>query len=119
MERKEKETGFPSPAQGYEEKNLDFNRLLLKNPPATFVMEAAASGMEWRGIFPGSLLVVDRSIIPAGGSVAIVAYDGDFLCREVRIQNKRMNFTDGKTTISPGEGEAVVFGTVRAVVTLL
>jgi DNA polymerase V len=119
MERKEKETGYPSPARGYEEKSLDFNRLLLRNPPATYVMEAAASGMEWRGILPGSLLVVDRSIKPVAGSVVVFAYDGEFFCREAAIQNNRMIFTDGETTIIPGEGEADIFGTVRAVVTLL
>jgi DNA polymerase V len=119
MDQREKETGFPSPAQGYEAKTFDFNRILLKNPPATFVMEAAASGMEWRGIFPGSLLVVDRSIKPETGSVVVAAYDGEFLCREMEIKNKRISFTDGKKTITPGEGEAVIFGTVRAVVTLL
>jgi DNA polymerase V len=119
MNQKEKETGFPSPAQGYEAKTFDFNRILLKNPPATFIMEAAASGMEWRGIFPGSLLVVDRSIKPQSGAVVVAAYDGDFLCREMGMKNNRITFTDGKNAITPGEGEAVIFGTVRAVVTLL
>ncbi|MDR3140022.1 MAG: hypothetical protein LBT95_10200 [Treponema sp.] len=119
MNKKEKETGFSSPAQGYEENSLDFNRILLKNPPATFIMEAAASGMEWRGIFPGSLLVVDRSIKPETGAVVVAAYDGEFLCREMEIKNKQISFINGNNTITPGEGEAVIFGTVRAVVTLL
>jgi DNA polymerase V len=115
----EKETGFPSPAQGYEAKTFDFNQILLKNPPATFVMEATARVMEGRGILPGRLLVVDRSITPHSGSVVVVAYDGDFLCRELEIKNGRISFTDGEKSINPEEGEAVIFGSVRAVVTLL
>jgi DNA polymerase V len=123
MSKKEKETGFPSPAQGYEGKTLDFNRILIKNPPATYIMEAAASGMEWRGIFPGSLLVVDRSLKPAAGSVAIAACDGNFICRAVEIRNGRLCLTDGNKTISPdgapSGGEVSLFGIVRAVVTFL
>jgi DNA polymerase V len=119
MKQTDKATGFPSPAQGYEAEGIDFNRWLLSNPSATYVMEAAASGMEWRGIFPGSVLVVDRSIKPRSGSVVVAAYDGDFFCRQLEIKDNQISFTDGKTTVTPGEGEGVIFGTVRAVVTLL
>jgi DNA polymerase V len=119
MERIEKATGFPSPAQGYEAKSLDFNKIIVANPPATYVMRAAATGMEWRGIFPGSLLVVDRSITPRSGSAVVAAYDGEFVCRQLEIKDNQISFTDGQTTVTPGEGEAVIFGTVLAVVTLL
>jgi DNA polymerase V len=119
MEKIEKATGFPSPAQGYEEASIDFNKILITNPPATYTMRAAASGMEWRGIFPDSLLVVDRSAKPRSGSVVVAAYEGEFLCRQLDIEDNRINLTDGRNTITPGEGEAVIFGAVRAVVTLL
>ncbi|MDR0719198.1 MAG: hypothetical protein LBF78_06135 [Treponema sp.] len=119
MNKKEKETGYPSPAQGYEDDSIDFNRILIKNPPATFIMREAAGGMEWRGIMPGSFLVVDRSIKPVSGSVVVAANDGDFICRVLEIKNNRMTFTDGVNTIIPIEDDAAVFGTVRAVVTVL
>ena len=31
-------TGFPSPAQGYEGKQIDFNSYMIKHPSATVVM---------------------------------------------------------------------------------
>jgi len=33
-----KTTGLASPAQGYEEQGIDLNRLLVRNPAATYFM---------------------------------------------------------------------------------
>ena len=40
------ETGFPSPAQGYEASAIDLNALLVTNPPATFYMRMQGSQLE-------------------------------------------------------------------------
>jgi DNA polymerase V len=117
MEKKAKETGFPSPAQGYEAQSIDFNRTLIQNPAATYVMEAAASDMADKGIFPGSLLIVDRSVKPKSGSLVILAHDGEFLCRQMFIKGRQVVFTDGTTDLFSGETEIVVFGTITAVIT--
>jgi DNA polymerase V len=119
MAKTDKATGFPSPAQGYEAKSLDFNQILVGNPPATYIMEAATSNMAAWGIFPGSLLVVDRSRKPGPGSVVVAAYDGAFFCREMVVKGGEVSFTDGASTITPRGGEVSLFGTVRAVVRLL
>ena len=36
-------TGFPSPAQGYEGKQIDFNSYMIKHPSATVVMRIESS----------------------------------------------------------------------------
>jgi DNA polymerase V len=115
----EKETGFPSPAQGYEEKSLDLNRILIKNPPATFIMEARSRDMERRGIFPGSILIVDRSVKPRPGSVVVAASEGEFRLREVAHGKNRVLLVDGDGTEAPKAGETVIFGTITAVITQL
>lgn len=119
MGGKDKETGFPSPAQGYEAKGIDFNQLLIKNPPATYIMEAASGDMEYRGIYPGSFLVVDRSVKAKPGALVVAADDGEFRFREVVKGKNGVSLSDGKSLVSPKGGETIIFGTITAVVTLL
>lgn len=114
-----KATGFPSPAQGYEDKSLDLNALLVKNPAATYFMRSDSSDMAYRGVFAGSLLVVDRSIKPVRGSLAVITYEGDFLCREFSYSGSRAIWTNGTTDLDAQKSGAAVFGTVSAVVNLL
>jgi DNA polymerase V len=117
-------TGFPSPAQGYEAKGFDFNEILAHNAPATYIMRASGTQFCAQGIFPGSLLVVDRSESPRDGSLAVIQYAGEFLCRRMvvkkrpsRAQNGDAVFFDGENEIPAQEAE--IFGTVKAVITLL
>jgi hypothetical protein len=55
----QKTTGFASPAQGYEEQTIDLNRLLIRNPPATYFFRLDSSNMEEFGLARGSILIVD------------------------------------------------------------
>jgi hypothetical protein len=57
-----KASGFASPAQGYEEEPIDFNRVLMANPAATFVMVCKDDSMASYGLPYGAQLVVDRSL---------------------------------------------------------
>src|SRR3984885_881171 len=57
--------GFPSPADDYLDRPLDFNELLIQNPAATFAVRVAGESMLGAGIFPGDIAIVDRSLTPA------------------------------------------------------
>jgi DNA polymerase V len=70
--------GFPSPADDYLETPLDFNDLLIRNPPATFVVKLDSTSMIGAGLFPGDLAIVDRSIEPTNGCITLVLIDGEF-----------------------------------------
>jgi DNA polymerase V len=107
----EKATGFPSPAQGYEAKAIDLNGYLVRNPPATYFMKSVSSEMKDYGIFDKTLLIIDRSIQPKNGSIVIIAKDGEFLCREMRVKGRKVTFTDGHRTID-GTEVSEIFGTV-------
>jgi DNA polymerase V len=110
-----KATGFASPAQGYEEQGIDFNRLLVQNPPATYFFRLEASGMEEFGLLPGSILVVDRSRSPDDKSIALIRHDGQFLCRLFcKGETSASYFTNGKDIIYPAAGETELIGTVIA-----
>jgi len=53
--------GFPSPADDFVEEAIDPARLLIANPPATFLVRVAGDSMRDAGIHDGDILVVDRS----------------------------------------------------------
>lgn len=78
--------GFPSPAEGYAERPLDLNELLVKNPPATFFVRVSGDSMIGAGLFPGDLLVVDRSLQAVDGSVVVALLDGEFTLKRLRLR---------------------------------
>ncbi len=113
-------TGFPSPAQGYEEKTLDFNSILIKHPAATFCMKYTGRNMASCGILHGDILVVDCSEYPAAEKIAVVGTaHGDFRCVKLEADSaagKQFRYADEQ-----GAYHAVVqlFGIVTAVVRCL
>jgi len=76
--------GFPSPAEDYIEGSLDLNRHLIRHPAATFIVRVEGESMTGAGIFPGDLLVVDRSIEPRNGHVVIAAVDGELTVKRLK-----------------------------------
>ena len=70
--------GFPSPAEDYMDKKLDLNDLIITHPASTFFVRASGNSMIGAGIFPNSLLVVDRYPTPKSGQVVVAVLNGDF-----------------------------------------
>lgn len=70
--------GFPSPAEDYASLSLDLNRELVKNPASTFYARVSGLSMIDEGINDGDLLVIDKSITPYDGCLAVCYIDGDF-----------------------------------------
>ena len=86
--------GFPSPAADYAESSLDFNKLLINDAAATFVVRAEGESMLGAGIFPGDFLVVDRSLVARKEDIVIAALDGEFTV-------KRLKHRDGHFILAP------------------
>jgi DNA polymerase V len=110
------ETGFPSPAQGYEAKKINFNDILVKNVPATFVMRARTNRLRRKGIRRGSLLIVDRSVPLAPGRLVVFYHEGKRLCREFRRIDGVGCFVDARGGMIVCSDETVVFGVVTKAV---
>jgi DNA polymerase V len=70
--------GFPSPAEDYSSVGLDLNRELIKNPASTFYARVSGLSMVDEGINDGDLLVIDKSIEPYDGCLAVCFIDGEF-----------------------------------------
>ncbi len=76
--------GFPSPADDYMDRPLDFNELLVRHPSATFAVRIAGDSMTGIGMFPGDIAVVDRSEHPFSGKVVLALLDGGFTIKTYR-----------------------------------
>ncbi len=111
---------FPSPAQDYEQEELDLNKHMIANPPATFFYRVGNSydSMIDVGILPNALLVVDRSITPKSSHIVLAEVDKELVVKrlykwkgviELRSENKEKNYPP--ITFKDGE-ELIVFGVV-------
>lgn len=69
--------GFPSPADDFIEDEIDLQRLLITNRPATFLVRVSGDSMLLARLFDGDLAVVDRSLTPRNGDVVVVDIDGE------------------------------------------
>ncbi len=88
------QAGFPSPAQDYISESIDLNRELIRHPAATFYGRVSGDSMIGDGIESGDILVIDRSIEPSDGDLAVCCLDGDFTL-------KRISLTDGVVRLIP------------------
>lgn len=109
--------GYPSPAADQMGEELDLNKRCISNPVATYYVEAdTGESMVGFGIFPGDTLVVDRSLEPKNGDIAIVLWDGGYMCKKLRLQGERMTLLSAHPDhppilVSP-ESDPLVWGIV-------
>jgi DNA polymerase V len=82
--------GFPSPAEDYIDRSLDFNELLVENPAATFAVKIAGESMTGAGLFPQDLAIVNRAKSPINGSIILAIVSGEFTIKRYRIRDGRI-----------------------------
>lgn len=56
---------------------VDLHRLLVRHPPATFLLRLSAAGPAGSGMAAGDLLVVDRALEPVTGEWVLAAVAGE------------------------------------------
>ena len=116
------QAGFPSPAEDYIDKSIDFNELLIKNEPATFVLRAAGESMIDAGIDPGDLLVVDRSRTPKNQDIVIMLINNEYTVKRLVKENGRLylkaeNASKYYPDIYPEEADTwITFGVVLHII---
>lgn len=69
--------GFPSPADDFIEEMIDLNQVLVQNPTATFLWRVVGDCMVDVKIFPGDVVVVDRSLTPKHRSIVLAIIDSE------------------------------------------
>ena len=87
------QAGFPSPAQGEYADSIDLNRALITNPAATFCARVIGNSMVDAGINEGDMLIIDRSLTPHDGCIAVCFIDGDFTVKRLSVRNDGVYLT--------------------------
>jgi DNA polymerase V len=82
--------GFPSPAMDFAEEQIDLNEELIKNPYSTFFVRVAGESMRNAGIYNGDLLVIDKSIEPTNGKIAICCLNGEFTVKRLLFEKDKI-----------------------------
>jgi DNA polymerase V len=83
--------GFPSPAADYEDKRLDINDFLVRNPVSTFFFPVQGDSMQGAEIFDGDILVVDKSVEPAHGHIVVAFVSGERLVKRLHKRDGRVS----------------------------
>jgi len=78
--------GFPSPADDFLDINIDLNKHLIKNPSTTFYGRVKGNSMIDAGIYDGDLLIIDKSLEPVSGKIAVCFIDGEFTVKRINIE---------------------------------
>lgn len=83
--------GFPSPAQDYMDRTLDFNKELIRHPAATFYAKVVGQSMIGAGIDEGDIVVIDRALDARQGDVVVAYIDGEFTMKYLDLSQKDNN----------------------------
>tara|TARA_B100001057_G_scaffold230930_2_gene231169 strand:- start:4373 stop:4834 length:462 start_codon:yes stop_codon:yes gene_type:complete len=94
------ECGFPSPARDFTEGTIDLNEELIPRPNSTFIVRARGDSMIGSGIYPGDLLIVDRSLSPRNGSVIIAVLDGELSVKSLKLDNDQVTLSSSNPNYS-------------------
>jgi DNA polymerase V len=76
--------------------------------------------MSGAGIFPGDILVVDRSLTPADGDIVVAAVQGEFTVKTLVLRHRNIMLRSENPDYEPirigSEEELEIFGVVTSVV---
>ncbi len=82
--------GFPSPAQDRLNESIDLNSEIGSHPASTFYGRVAGDSMIEEGIDDGDILVIDRSLEPLNGDLAVCCIDGEFTVKRLKVERHRI-----------------------------
>ncbi|WP_416441578.1 LexA family protein [Leeuwenhoekiella sp. A16] len=79
--------GFPSPADDHLDEGIDLNREYIRNKDATFFGRVRGDSMIGAGLEEGDLLIIDKSLEPKNGKIAVCFIDGEFTVKRIKISD--------------------------------
>ena len=114
------QAGVPSPAQGSFADSVDLNHELINNPAATFCARVIGDSMIDSGINEGDMLIIDRSLEPHDGDIAVCFIDGDFTVKRILIANDQISLVPANRKYPvirvPKESNFMIWGVVSHII---
>lgn len=112
--------GFPSPAEDTPHERLDLMKLLIRHPAATFYFRVSGVSMVDDDFDEGDIIVVDRSLEPDDGRVAVCFIDGEFTLKRIRRDKDCIWLVPANKRFAPirvtADNEFAVWGVVTYVI---
>ena len=112
--------GFPSPADDFKEIRISLDKELVKNKEATFYARVCGDSMSGAGIDDGDLLVIDKSLSPGSGKIAVCYIDGDFTVKRIVKENGKFYLKAENKKYKPielrQENKLIIWGVVEYVI---
>ena len=112
--------GFPSPADDFKEVRISLDKELVKNKEATFYAKVSGESMVGAGLDDGDLLVIDRSLDPESGKIAVCFIDGEFTVKRIKKVGDRLYLMPEnkkyKRIEIKEENELIIWGIVEYVI---
>jgi DNA polymerase V len=65
---------------------IDLNRELVRHPASTFYGRVRGDSMQDAGVCDGDILIIDKSLEPQNGDMAVCFVDGEFTIKHIRIE---------------------------------
>lgn len=112
--------GFPSPADDFTDKAIDLNKEYIKDADATFYGRVDGFSMKDAGIHDGDLLIIDRSIEPKNGKIAVCYLDGGYTVKRIKIEKNIIWLLAENKKYEPikvtEDNEFIIWGIVTTVI---
>ena len=112
--------GFPSPADDFKEIRISLDKELVKNSESTFYARVSGDSMIEAGLDNGDLLIIDRSLEPENGKIAVCFIDGDFTVKRIIREKGKLYLKAENKKYKPIElkedNELIIWGVVEYVI---
>ena len=112
--------GFPSPADDFKEIRISLDKELVKNKEATFYARVSGESMVGAGLDDGDLLIIDRSLDPKNGKIAVCLVDGEFTVKRIKKEKKNLYLMPENRNYKPielkEENQLIIWGVVEYVI---
>lgn len=112
--------GFPSPADDFLDLSIDLNKEFIKNKEATFYGRVKGDSMKNAGLADGDLLIIDKSLEPVNGKIAVCFIDGEFTVKRIKIEKKVCWLVPENEQYQPikvtEENDFIIWGIVTTVI---
>ena len=112
--------GFPSPADDFKEIRISLDKELVKNSESTFYARVSGDSMIEAGLDNGDLLIIDRSLYPENGKIAVCFVDGEFTVKRIKKEKNKLYLIpenkNYKTIELNEDNELIIWGIVEYVI---